>query len=125
MADDQATSTLHIPADTATKFGSIIELLKSSESMNDEERQYWINILPVMNEEQIQNLRDILESEKKQLADIDKKYSENAMVKEVASIEVTESKIKAKKEERSKKEQQEAVHEEKAEEDILKQIQSM
>lgn len=43
--------------------------------MNDEERQYWIDILPVMTPTQVTQLKDILENEKMQLAAIDAKYA--------------------------------------------------
>ncbi len=76
---DNTTSTgqsgLTIPADVQAQHGDLIELIKQSESMNNEERQYWINILPVMTPDQIQNLKEILENEKHQLAAIDDKYS--------------------------------------------------
>ncbi|OGJ63857.1 hypothetical protein A3C37_01280 [Candidatus Peribacteria bacterium RIFCSPHIGHO2_02_FULL_53_20] len=67
--------TIVIPPETQQKFGEIIALIQASESMNDEERQYWINILPIMTPEQVGNLRQILDNEKSQLAAIDKKYS--------------------------------------------------
>ena len=70
-----ATTTLVIPPGIQQQFGDIIELVTHSESMNDEERQYWINILPIMTPEQLQNLRDILSSERQQLAAIDAQYS--------------------------------------------------
>ncbi len=66
-----------IPDEVKAKFGEIISLVLASESMNDEERQYWVNILPVMTPEQVQNLKDILDNEKKQLAAIDQKYSQD------------------------------------------------
>src|SRR3989338_6948393 len=66
---------LTITPETQQKFGPLIDLIKGSESMNNEERQYWINILPIMTPEQLKNLEDILSSEKKQLAAIDAKYS--------------------------------------------------
>lgn len=66
-----------IPDEVKAKFGEIITLILASESMNDEERQYWVNILPVMTPEQVQNLKDILDNEKKQLAAIDQKYSQD------------------------------------------------
>ncbi len=66
---------LTIPDDVRQKFPDVIELITGSESMNDEERQYWINILPIMTPEQLQNLRDILTTERQQLASIDAQYS--------------------------------------------------
>jgi hypothetical protein len=82
MADDQTTGgNLAIPDDTRQKFGDLVDLIEKSESMNDEERQYWINILPIMTPEQIQSLRDILVNERNQLAAIDAKYA-----KEIQSV---------------------------------------
>lgn len=69
-------TTVTVPDDIRAKFHDLVDLILQSESMNDEERQYWINILPVITQEQIQSLRDILENEKRQLAAIDKKYAQ-------------------------------------------------
>ncbi|PIR49180.1 hypothetical protein COU80_00320 [Candidatus Peregrinibacteria bacterium CG10_big_fil_rev_8_21_14_0_10_55_24] len=66
---------LVIPKETRAQFSELIELILKSESMNDEERQYWINILPVMTQEQRTSLTDILVTEKKQLKAIDEKYA--------------------------------------------------
>ena len=71
----QANSSLVAPEELRAQYPDLIQLILGSESMNDEERQYWVNILPIMTPEQIQNLRDILENEKQQLAQIDAKYS--------------------------------------------------
>src|SRR3989338_5427330 len=68
-------SSLTIPDEVKAKYPELIALILGSESMNDEERQYWINILPVMTVEQIENLRQILQNEKDQLSAIDAKYS--------------------------------------------------
>lgn len=74
MPSDQFQSSVTIPEELKKKFPEIIELILGSESMNDEERQYWINILSVMTPEQVENLRQILQNEKDQLAAIDDKY---------------------------------------------------
>ncbi len=73
---DPSASALVIPTDIQEKFGDLVALIRQSESMNDEERQYWVNILPIMTPEQIQNLEDILLNEKQQLAAIDAKYAQ-------------------------------------------------
>lgn len=44
--------------------------------MNDDERRYWIDILPLMTDEQVQKLEGILTREKDQLATIDQQYAE-------------------------------------------------
>lgn len=121
----QAKTSLVISAEIQEKFGALIELIKASESMNDEERQYWINILPVMTPEQLKNLEDILTSEKKQLQAIDAKYSkELSKAGSEAAVATMEQKIKSKKKEREQAEEQEATKEQSHEEEILAQIQS-
>ena len=57
----------------------LVQLVLESESMNDEERQYWFNLYEVMNEEQIEKLRDILTREKEKLAEIERKYAKKNM----------------------------------------------
>lgn len=127
MADQAQppATTLVIPPDVQEKFGVLIELIKGSESMNNEERQYWINILPIMTPEQIKNLEDILASEKKQLAAIDAKYSkETAKTNDPLAIADIEKKMKNRKQEREQIEQSDDQAEAAKEADILAQIQS-
>ena len=120
------SSSLIIPPDVQEKFGALIELIKGSESMNMEERQYWINILTVMTPEQIKNLQDILTNEKEQLAAIDAKYSKEATASgSQTSIASIEEKIKTQKSKRLEKEQAEESQEGTKEEDLLKQIESL
>lgn len=124
-AGNAAAGGLTIPPDIEKKFAPIIELIKGSESMNNEERQYWVNILPIMTPEQLKNLEDILVNEKKQLAAIDEKYSkEVAGIGDEKAVAQMETEIKRKREERSKMEQKLAQEEEKSEESILQQIQN-
>ena len=65
-----------VPADVQAKFGGIVSLILASESMNEDERRYWIDILPAMTPEQIAKLQEILSREKEQLAAIDAKYAQ-------------------------------------------------
>ncbi len=117
---------LVISPEIQEKFSPLLELIKASESMNNEERQYWINILPVMTPEQIKNLEDILQNEKKQLAAIDEKYSNQAEEsKRLDNSKVLGEKIKTQKRKREEIEQEETKKEEIAEEDILGKIQAM
>lgn len=44
----------------AVKHMPIIDKIISAESMDFEERQYWLDILPSMNKEQIERLNNIL-----------------------------------------------------------------
>ncbi|TSC57284.1 MAG: hypothetical protein Greene041662_999 [Candidatus Peregrinibacteria bacterium Greene0416_62] len=118
-------TTLVIPPETQQKFGEIIALIQASESMNDEERQYWINILPIMTPEQVQNLRQILDNEKTQLAAIDQKYS-----KEISSLGQEELIRRADEERRSRRqklasaERQSEETEDTQAEDLLKKIET-
>lgn len=120
----QGTSTtLVVPPETEQKFAEIIALIRSSESMNDEERQYWINILPIMTPEQVDNLRKILTTERDQLSAIDRKYT-----KEISSLgqeEVLRRAGELRSSRRKELTKQEAANEEaedKAAEDLLKKI---
>jgi hypothetical protein len=118
-----APTGLTVPPEVQAKFGELIELVKKSESMNDEERQYWVNILPIMTPEQIQNLREILDNERKQLAAIDAKYQTD--IDKLGQAEVlkqTEEARRKKRMERSGKESSAKAQEDKAAEDLLKQM---
>ncbi len=81
MADPQPTNGSNaqqivvVPADTRAAQPELVELILHSESMNDDERRYWIDILPAMNPEQVGKLKDILVRERDQLAAIDAKYA--------------------------------------------------
>ena len=119
----QQTTGLQISEELRKKYPDLVELIQRSESMNDEERQYWVNILPVMTPEQVQNLRDILENERKQLAAIDAKYQTE--VDKLGQAEVarqTGEERRAQRLERTGKETAHKHEEDKATEDILKQI---
>lgn len=127
MADQSQPQAggLVIPPDVQEKFGPILALIQGSESMNNEERQYWINILPIMTPEQLKNLEDILGSEKKQLAAIDAKYSKEMRQAEGnASIASMEEQIRSKKQKRMESEAEHMKRENEREEEILAQIQS-
>jgi len=81
MADPLTTSqdeqsTLVIPEEVRANFPDLVELVKGSQSMDDEERQYWIDALPIMSEDQVENLRGILENEKSQLEEVEASYQD-------------------------------------------------
>lgn len=93
--------------------------------MNNEERQYWINILPIMTQEQIKNLEEILASEKKQLAAIDKKYSADSPSAPSISGTAMGEKIRERKAKREALERKDAEREEKVEDELLSKIDSL
>lgn len=66
----------NIPEAVLKQYPDLVELIKKTESMSDEERDYWFQILPIMTEEQVQRLRNILEEEAQQLAKLDEEYKD-------------------------------------------------
>ncbi|MCF7844519.1 MAG: hypothetical protein K9M03_01675 [Kiritimatiellales bacterium] len=124
MPDQKASSTnLVIPEETKKKFPEVVELILQSESMNDEERQYWINILPVMTPDQLSSLKDILDTEKKQLAAIDKKYAkEIETIGAKKLVEKTESERRKRRMGRQEKEAAAQSEDTQTAEQLLKNI---
>jgi|SRR3989344_748802 len=116
-------STITVPDELKKRFPELIALILGSESMNDEERQYWINILPAMTEEQQKNLKDILQNEKDQLAAIDAKYAKEAeKAPSLRALHEIDAERKEKKSSRTKKEEETQKEEAEKEEEILKAI---
>lgn len=122
--DDQAV--LSVPPDIVEKFGNLIELIKASRSMDDSERQYWVDVLPIMSEDQIDNLRGILDNEKKQLEEAESTYSKgmNKAVKNVAN-EFDEEAYLEKKRARMEAEIQHEEDELEHESSILKELENL
>lgn len=117
---------VHIPDDIQAKFPELVQLILGSESMNNEERQYWVNILPIMTPEQVQNLREILENEKRQLEAIDKKYAaQMPAAQEEKHIAETEAQRHARRTELHEKEEKHEQEEEQQAEDLLNRIENL
>lgn len=119
-------SRFDIPEFVRLKYPDLIPLVLETESMNDEERQYWFHILPIMTPEQVNKFRAILVNEKEQLAKLDHTYENelknlNSKNSNVANI----YKTKEKQKEIRKKEALDEVEEKAKEEDILKQLGSL
>jgi len=115
-----------IPETVKQQYPDLIPLILGTESMNDDERQYWFQILPIMTDEQVGKLREILTNEKSQLAQLDKNYE--AELKQINKKHVSEWKAFEAKEKREKREKTEA-HAEKTEketeEELLKKLQGL
>jgi hypothetical protein len=118
--------TLVVAPEVMAKFGETVELIKRSESMNDEERQYWVGILPSMTPEQLKNLQDILQNERKQLAAIDAKYSKELdSAGQQEAIRRTSEQRRKRREERSASEASHRMEESKQADALLGEISSM
>ena len=63
-----------IPESVTEKHPDLVEMIKQTEAMNMEEKNYWFKIIPLMNDEQIANLREILVKERQKLDEINQKY---------------------------------------------------
>lgn len=59
-----------------TKYPELIQLILGSESIDNNEKQYWFDILPSMTDAQIDQLFQILDTERRQLEELNLKYQE-------------------------------------------------
>ncbi|GHU41267.1 hypothetical protein AGMMS50289_04130 [Betaproteobacteria bacterium] len=57
-----------------SKYPELVQLVSQTESMDDEEKQYWFDIMPAMTEKQIARLFTILKTEKDKLNALEEKY---------------------------------------------------
>lgn len=116
---NDTTNTIVIPDELKEKHGELIEMIMKTESMDDSERQYWVDLLPIMTPEQIQNLYDILDNERKKLAEIDSYYDQK-----VDQIELDEKAEKQAQERRMKMQQLQSaeIEAEKSDEELEQQL---
>lgn len=70
----QNGKVFQISDEIMAKYNELVKLILATESMNDDERQYWFDILPSMTEPQIDRLYDILDTERKKLSELEVKY---------------------------------------------------
>lgn len=122
QGDSSNPAIVVIPPEVRQQFPDIIELIERSESMNNGERQYWVDILPVMTPEQVQQLRDILVNERDQLAAIDRKYAKEIDTIGTKSVEETDATRRQRRDELSSQEDAARNEETQKAEDILSQM---
>ncbi|NCP67617.1 hypothetical protein GW756_05090 [bacterium] len=114
-----------IPAKLTQNDQALIELIMKSESMKDEERQYWFNLYEVMNTAQVDKLRDILTRERQKLAEIDAKYGKKPQIDPVEAARKAEEMAQRRAAEQAALKQREAkiqAQEAQAEADILSEL---
>ena len=68
--------TFTILDEIQVKYPDLVELILGSESIDNNEKQYWFDILPSMTDEQIDRLFNILMTERRQLEELNVKYQE-------------------------------------------------
>jgi hypothetical protein len=74
-----AGSKFFIDPTMETKYPQLIALIKETESMDDNEKQYWLDVGPQMTDEQIDRLFTILDQERLALLELEKKYQDRIM----------------------------------------------
>lgn len=112
-----------VPDMVKEKFPDLLELIKTTESMNDEERDYWFQILPIMTEDQIARFREILINEQQQLAKLDKDYEQQiTTLNEKHMLEWKEFESKEKREAIETAEAKEEQSEEQKERELLEKL---
>lgn len=123
---DDLFNKFDIPETVRAQYPDLIPLILETESMNDDERQYWFQILPIMTEEQVTKLKEILLNEKKQLADLDRQYETD--MKKINTKHVSQWKAfeAAEKRKQLKSAETAAEHGEKTtEEELLQKLQGI
>lgn len=123
---DNKSTKFQIPDVVKQKYPELVSLIMETESMQDEERQYWFSILPIMTDEQVARLREILLNEKDQLKKLDDEYTKE--IKRVneeqllrfREVESKEKWTKIRTAEKSSEEQEKT-----AEEAVLKKLQEL
>ncbi len=66
--------TFQISDEIQAQYTELITLILATDSMDDNERQYWFDIMPSMTDEQVDRLYNILDTEKKKLEELEVKY---------------------------------------------------
>lgn len=65
-----------ISDETQAQYKELVTLILDTDSMDDNERQYWFDIMPSMTDEQIDRLFNILDTEKNKLEELETKYQQ-------------------------------------------------
>ncbi len=72
----QNWKTFTVADETLAEYKELVDLILETESMDDDERQYWFDIMPSMTDEQVDRLYNILDTEKKKLEKLEEKYQD-------------------------------------------------
>jgi len=72
----QNWKTFIVADETLAEYKELVDLIIATDSMDDDERQYWFDIMPSMTDDQIDRLYNILDTEKKKLEKLEEKYQD-------------------------------------------------
>ena len=118
-------TTFYIWDEMQGKYPELIKLILNTESMDDDERQYWFDIMPSMTDSQIDRLYNILETEKKKLEELEVKYQkEIKTLNEKHLIEWQEFQMKKAKDKVAQAKQDDK-DDDKSPDDVLKMLNEM
>ncbi|MDA1060720.1 MAG: hypothetical protein O3B47_02925 [bacterium] len=117
----EAEAKYIVPALVREKFPDLIKLIHETESMNQEEREYWLQIMPIMSEDQIVKFRDILVNEKQQLEKLDAEY-ENEMSRINSGPQIDPDAVKKKMESMKQAEASHEATEKEEEAELLRKL---
>jgi hypothetical protein len=98
-------------------------MILATESMDDDERQYWFDIMPSMTDSQIDRLFNILDTEKKKLEELEVKYQEE--IKQLNEKHLIEWQDFQMKDSKKKIAAEEAKESEDDADDVLKMLNNM
>lgn len=115
-----------VPMLVRESFPDLIKLIIETESMDLEEQEYWLQIMPIMSSEQIVKFRDILVNEKNQLTKLDQEYdSEISRISESHSRVLDEAKLKQRLDTLKAAESEANAEETTQEENLLKELENL
>jgi vacuolar-type H+-ATPase subunit I/STV1 len=93
----QNGTTFYVTQSIVSKNKELIKMILLTESMDDDERQYWFDIMPSMTKKQIDRIYNILDTERKKLEALEIKYQkEIKALNEKHLIEWQEFQVKSK-----------------------------
>lgn len=123
---EAAKAKFDIPQVILDNSSELAQLILVTGSMNDDERQYWFNILPIMSEDQVERLRQILVTEQRKMAELNQTYNESiTAINEKYLIKWQDKQTTEKREKLVQAESQEENLEAKQEEELLSTLQTL
>lgn len=116
--DSMSNNKFQISESLKRRFPEMVELILSARSMTEDEKKYWTQLLPLMPDDQMSELKNILLDEKNSLATIDAKYNEqkamlDELEKSLSKQERLSGKIKQLRQVEAREEDQENIEQEK------------
>jgi hypothetical protein len=123
---DQKTQTtnktpLVIPDEVKTMYPDLVPQILQSASMDNDERNYWFGVLPIMTPDQVTELRDILKTEQERMA---KKRAQEKKQVPTDPVQLEAERRMAQKKRRQEEEKHREMDHENAE-DLLEELEGL